>query len=106
MESREGPFIFMMEIDRLAVDLHRFGDRSVIELNNCMFSLANLTEVHMLENKPTGLERAETERVVGNQHNRFRRQQQDSKTISASKDTATVDRGEKNRRPRNRLEGN
>ena len=33
-------------------------------------------------------------------------QQQDSNASSASKGTTTADRGEKNRRPRNRFEGN
>ena len=52
-------------------------------------------EVQMLESNPTGLERAEIERVVGDQCNTLLRQQQDSKG------TATADCGEKNRRPRN-----
>ena len=34
------------------------------------------------------------------------RQQQDSKALSASKRSTTADRGEKNRRPRNRFKGN
>ena len=63
-------------------------------------------EDRILENRPTGLERAEIERLVGNPHNRLLRQQQDSKALSASKGTTTVDCGEKNRRLRNRFEGN
>ena len=60
----------------------------------------------MLENNPRGLERAETKRVVGNQYNRFLRKQQYTKTLSASNGTTTADRGEKNTRLRNRIEGN
>ena len=47
-------------------------------------------EVRMLENNRTGLERAEIERVVGNQYNRFLKQQQDSKALLASKYTTTI----------------
>ena len=73
----------MMEIDRLAADLHRLGDRSVTELRKCVIIVARLSadygiEVRLLENNPTGLERAEIERVVGNQYNGLLRQQQDS----------------------------
>ena len=60
----------------------------------------------MLENNPTGLERAKIECVVGNQYNRLLRQQQDSKVLSASKGTTTANRGENIRRPRNRFESN
>ena len=62
-------------------------------------------EVRKLENSPTGFNRAEIERVVGNQYNRLLRQQQDSKVLSASKGATTADRGEK-RTPRNQFEGN
>ena len=112
MQTRKDPFTFMIEIDRLAADLHRLGDRSILrELRKCVTIVAGLSadykiEVRKLENNPTGLERAEVERVVSNQYNRLFRQQQDSKALSASKGTTTVDRGEKNRRPRNRFEGN
>ena len=80
----------MMEIDRLAADLHRLGDRSIAELRECVIILAGLfadykIEVRMLENNPTGLERAEIERVVGNQYNKFLRQQQDSKAYRHQK---------------------
>ena len=62
--------------------------------------------VRMLEKNPVGLERAEIERVVENQYNRLLRQRQNSKALSASKGSTTADRREKNRRPRNRFEGN
>ena len=45
----------------------------------------------MLENNPTGLKRADIERVGGNQHNRLLRWQQDLKDLSASKGTTTAD---------------
>ena len=60
----------------------------------------------MLENNPTGLERAGIECIVGNQYNRLLRQKQDSKTLSASKCIITADRGGNNRRPRNRFVSN
>ena len=37
------------------------------------------SEVQMFENKPASLDRAEIKRVLGNQYNRFFRQQHDSK---------------------------
>ena len=60
----------------------------------------------MLKNNPTGLERAEIERVVENQYSRLLRQHQSSKTLSASKSTPSMGCGEKKRKPRNRLENN
>ena len=60
----------------------------------------------MLENNPTGFERAEIERVVGNQYNRLLRQHQDSNALSTSKGTTMAHCGKKNRRPRNQFEGN
>ena len=60
----------------------------------------------MLENNLPGLDRAEIERVVGNQYNRLLRQQHDPKCLTASGSTTTADCGEKKRRPRNRFEGN
>ena len=61
----------------------------------------------MLENDPTGLERAEFEQVVEKQCNKFPRQHQQSKALSVSKDTTTADRGkEKSRRARNQFESN
>ena len=62
----------------------------------------------ILENNPAGLNKAEIERVVGNQCSRLPRQQQDSKTLSASKGTVTANRGKgKNRRrPHHKLDGN
>ena len=47
----------------------------------------------MLESNPAGLNRAEIERVVGNQYKRLLRQQQDSKVLPASKGTVTANRG-------------
>ena len=59
----------------------------------------------MLENNPEGLERAEIEQLVRNQNNRLLRQQHGSKALSTLGGTTTADRGEKERRPRNRFEG-
>ena len=64
-------FQLMMEIDRLAADLHRLGDRSVTELRKCGIIVAGLSadyelEVRTLENNPAGLERAEIECCRGN----------------------------------------
>ena len=102
-----------MEIDRLAAELHRQGDGSVTQLRKCVIIVAERsvhyqTEVRMLENNPTDLDSAEIERTVGNQYIRLLRQQQESKTFSVSKGNTTVkaNRGQKKRRPRNRLEGN
>ena len=100
----------MMEIDRLAADLQRLGDRSVTEQRKCAIMVAGLSadyevEVRMLENNPASLERAEIERAVGNHCNRLLRQQHDSNALSASGSTTTADRGEK-KTLRNRLEGN
>ena len=111
IRSGKNPFQFMMENEWLASDLHRLGDRSVTELRKCVIIVAGLsadneTEVRMLESNPTGLEMAEIECVVGNQYNRLLRQHQNSKALSTSKGTTTVDSGEKKRRPRNRFEGN
>ena len=60
MQPGEDHFQFMMEIDRLAADLHRLGDRSVKGLRKCVVIVAGLSsdykiEVHMLRNNPTGL---------------------------------------------------
>ena len=64
-------------------------------------------KVRMLKNNSTGLERADIERVVGNQYKRLLWQQQDSKkAVSTSKGSTTTDRGAKSRRPRNRFMGN
>ena len=35
MQPEEDPFQYMMEIDRLAADLHKLGDKSVTELRKC-----------------------------------------------------------------------
>ena len=57
----EDPFQFMMEIDRLAVNLNRLGDRTVAEVSKWVIIVAVLSadyeiEVSMLEKNPTGLE--------------------------------------------------
>ena len=112
MEPGGDPFKFMMKIDRLAVDLHRLGDISAIELKKCVITESGLSadfemECHMLENNPSGLNRAEIECVVGNQYNRLLRQQQDSKALSSSKGTVTANRGKgKNRRLHHKFHSN
>ena len=104
MEPGGDPIKFMMEVDRLAADLHRLGDKSVTEPRKCVVIVSGLSadfemECRILENNPTGLNRAEIERVVRNQFNRLLRQQQDSKALSASKGTVTANRKKgKNRR--------
>ena len=112
MEPGGDPFKFMMEIDRLAADLYRLGDKSVTELRKCVIIVSGLSadfemECRMLENNSAGLNSAEIKRVVGNQYNRLLRQQQDSKALSASKGTVTANRGkEKNMRPHHKFDGN
>ena len=76
MQPGEDSFQFMMETDWSAADLRRLGDRTVTELRKCVVIVAVLSadyeiEVRMPENNPTGLKRAEIERVVKNQHNRL-----------------------------------
>ena len=108
MEPGGDPFKFMIEVDRLAADLHE----SVTERRKCVIIVSGLSadfemECRILENNPAGLNRAEIERVVGNQYNRHLRQQQESKALSASKGTATANRGKgKNRRLHLKLDGN
>ena len=112
MEPGGDSFKFMLEIDRLAADLHRLGDKPLTELRKCVIIVSGLSadfemECRMLENNPAGLNRAKVERVVVNQYNRLIRQQQDSKALSASKGTDTVNRGKgKNRRPHHKFDGN
>ena len=111
MEPGSDQFKFMMEVDRLAVDLHRLGDKFVTELRKCVIIVSGLSadfemECRILENNPAGLNRAKIERVVGNQYNRFLRQQQDSKALSASKGTVTANREKgKNRRLHHKFDG-
>ena len=111
MEPGSDPFKFMMEVDKLAGDLHRLGDKSVTELRKCVIIVSGLSadfeiECRMLENNPDGLNRGEIERVVGNQYNRLLKQQQDSKALSASRGTVTANRENgKNRRLCNKFEG-
>ena len=111
MEPGSDPFKFVMEVDRLAADLHRLGDKSATELRKCVIIVSGLSadfemECRILENNPAGLNRAEIERVVGNQYNRLLRQQQDSKASSASKGTVTANREKgKNRRLHHKFDG-
>ena len=68
----------MMEVDRLAADLYRLGDKSVTELRKCVIIVSGMSsdfkmECRMLENNSAGFNRAEIERVVGNQYNRLLR---------------------------------
>ena len=111
MEPGSDPFKFMMEADRLVADLRRLGEKSVTELRNCVIIVSGLSadfemEYRFLENNPAGLNRAEIERVVGNQYNRLLRQQQDSKALSASKGTVTANREEgKNSRLHHKFDG-
>ena len=98
--------------DRLAADLHRLGDKSVTELRKCVIIVSGLSadfemEGRMLENNSAGLNRAEMDRVVGNQYSTLLRQQEDSKALSASKGTVTANRGKgKNRRLHQKFDGN
>ena len=111
MEPGGDPFKFMMEVDRLAADLHRLGDKSVTELRKCVIVVSGLSadfemEYRILENNPASLNRAEIERVVRNQYDRLLRQQQDSKALSASKGTVTANREKgKNRRFHHKFDG-
>ena len=89
MQPRQDPFQLIIEIDRLATDLYKLGDRFVTELRKCVVIVAGLSadydiEVRMFEGNPAGLERDEIERVVRNQYNRLFNQQHDSKALSAS----------------------
>ena len=112
MKPGGDPFKFMMEIDRLAADLHRLGDKSVTEPRKCAIIVSGLSadfemECHILEDNSAGLNRAEIERVVGNQYNRLLRQQQDSKALPASKGIVTANRWRgKDRRPHRKFDGN
>ena len=112
MKPGGDPFKFMTEIDRLPGDLHRLGNKSVTELRKYVIIVSGLSadfevEYRMLENNPAGHNRAEIERVVGNQYNRLLRQQQDSKALSASKGIVMANRGQReNRRPHHKFDGN
>ena len=59
MEPGGDSFKFMMEIDRLAADLRRLGDKPVTELRKCVIIVSGLSaafemECRMLENNPAG----------------------------------------------------
>ena len=43
MKPGEGPLKPIIEIDRLATDLHRLGDISVTELRKCVIIVAGLS---------------------------------------------------------------
>ena len=78
MAPGSDPFKFMTEVDRLAADLHRLGDKSVTELRKGVIIVSGLSadfemECRILENNPAGLNGAEIECVVGNQYNRLLR---------------------------------
>ena len=112
MEPGGDLFKFMMEVDRLAANLHLLGDKSVTELRKCVIVVSGLSadfemECRILENNPPGLNRAEIERVVGNQYSRFLRQKQVSKASSASKGAVTAYHGKgKNRNLHHKFDGN
>ena len=112
MEPGGDPFKFMMEVDRLAADLHRLGNESVTELRKCVIIVSGLSadfkmECRILENNPAELNRPEIERVVGYQYTRLLQQQQDSKVLLASKVTFTANREKgKNRRLHHKFDGN
>ena len=68
MEPGGDPFQFMMKIDRLAAGLHRLGEKPVTELGKCVITVSGLSadfemECRMLENNPSGLNKAEIECV-------------------------------------------
>ena len=48
MEPGEDPFKLMMEINRIAADLHRFGNRSVAKLRTCVIIVAGLSAITKL----------------------------------------------------------
>ena len=80
MEPGGDPFKFMKEVDGLAEDIHRLGNKSVTELRKCVIIVSGLSadfemECRILKDNPAGLNTAEIERVVGNQYNRLLRRQ-------------------------------
>ena len=87
-------------------------NKSVTELRKGVIIVFGLSadfemEYRILENTLAGLNRAEIERVVGNQYIRLLRQQQDSKALSASKGTVTANREKgKNKRHHHKFDGN
>ena len=67
MELEKGSFKFMMELDRLAADLRKLGDRSKPQLRKCVIILAEPSadyeiECRILENNATVLKRTQIER--------------------------------------------
>ena len=74
MELESDIFKFRMEIERLAVDLYLLGDKPVTELRKCEIIVTGLStdyeiECCKLKINPADLDKAEIERVAGNQHN-------------------------------------
>ena len=49
MQPGEDPFQFMMEIDRLAANLHRLGDRLITGLRKCVIIVAGLSADYEIE---------------------------------------------------------
>ena len=59
MEPGGDPFTLMIEVDRLAADLHCLGNKSVTELRKCVIFVSGLSadferECRLLENSPAG----------------------------------------------------
>ena len=78
MEPGGGQFKSMMEINRLAANLHRLSDESVTKPRKCVLIVAGLSvdfekECRMLEYNTAGFKRTEIERAVENQYNRLLR---------------------------------
>ena len=97
MQPEEDRFQFMIKVDRLVADFHRLGDRSVTGLRKVII-VARLSsdyeiEIRTVENNPADPERAEIERVVGNQYNRLLRLQRGSRALSAPGSLTTADHG-------------
>ena len=71
MEPGKDPFKFIVEIDRLAAAPDKLGDRSVTKQRKCVIIVAGISanykiECRMLNDNPTGLERAEIKRIICN----------------------------------------
>ena len=99
----------MIEIDRLAKELQRVGNKTISEMKQYVVIVVERSAdyemvCHILKNNAAGLSRAEIERGLWNQYNRLFWQQQDSKALPAPKGTTTADRSKgKNRRPRKKM---
>ena len=75
----------MTEIDWLAADLHRLGDKPITALLGTLI----LSFAH--KKNSTSLETFQLERVVDTQYSRLLRPQQDSNALSTSKGISKVD---------------